>query len=329
MQRLALTAGDPAGVGPDIVLTVATRHNDAHLVAIGSSAVFAKRAKLLNLDIKLIPYSTTMPSAPHVPGTLPFIDIPTDAEVIAGHLNASNATHVLATLDQAVALCETEECQAMVTAPLHKGIINEAGIPFSGHTEYLCKATGADNTVMLLVNGAFRVAMATTHLPICQVAGEITAERLRTTIQVLHRDLKSKFGIQTPRVTVLGLNPHAGEGGHLGTEEIDIIEPVCRALRDEGLLISGPVPADSAFILDKRDATDAYLAMYHDQGLPVIKSEGFETTVNVTLGLPIIRTSVDHGTALTLAGTGRASARSMLTAIDAAKALAKAHGGLR
>jgi 4-hydroxythreonine-4-phosphate dehydrogenase len=304
-------------------LAVAAQAHDAQLVAIGSENVFRQRARLLNLNIQLIPYSSATPIAPHVPGALLLIDIPTDTEVVAAQLNAHNSAHVLATLDQAVELCKAGECQAMVTAPVHKGVINDAGIPFSGHTEYLRAATDAEDTVMLLVNGSFRIALATTHLPLNQVAGAITANRLRNALKVVHSDLKSKFGINQPRITVLGLNPHAGEGGHMGTEERDIIEPLCHALREEGLFITGPVPADSAFIANKRGEADAYLAMYHDQGLPVIKSEGFENTVNVTLGLPIIRTSVDHGTALTLAGTGEASASSILAAINAAQALAK------
>lgn len=320
-KRLALTAGEPAGIGPDIVLAVAAQAHDAQLVAIGSGDVFRQRAQLLNLNIQLTPYSSATPITPHVPGTLPLIDIPTDTEVVATQLNAHNSAHVLATLDQAVELCKAGECQAMVTAPVHKGVINDAGIPFSGHTEYLRAATDAADAVMLLVNGSFRIALATTHLPLNEVAGAITANRLRDTLKTMHMDLKNKFGISQPRITVLGLNPHAGEGGHMGTEERDIIEPLCRTLREEGLFITGPVPADSAFIANKRGEADAYLAMYHDQGLPIIKSEGFENTVNVTLGLPIIRTSVDHGTALALAGTGQASASSMLAAIEVAQML--------
>jgi|TARA_B100001059_G_C17811333_1_gene572481 4-hydroxythreonine-4-phosphate dehydrogenase len=326
IQRLALTAGEPAGIGPDIVLAVAAQAHDAQLVAIGSEDVLRQRAQLLNLNIQLTPYSSAAPITPHVPGELPLIDIPAAAEVVAGRLNANNSPYVLATLDQAIALCMSGECQAMVTAPLHKGAIIDAGIPFTGHTEYLRAATGAEHTVMLLVNDSFRVALATTHLPLRRVADAVSADLLHHVLNVMHKDLTSKLGISAPRITVLGLNPHAGEGGHLGTEERDIIEPVCRTLREEGLLITGPVPADSAFITDNRGEADAYLAMYHDQGLPIIKSEGFENTVNVTLGLPIIRTSVDHGTALTLAGTGEASASSLLAAINAAQALAKTQG---
>ena len=211
----------------------------------------------------------------------------------------------------------------MVTAPVHKGVINDAGIPFSGHTEYLQEATEADDVVMLLASEALRIALATTHLPLHQVAEAIRGDHLHRVLTVLDHELRTRFGIASPRITVLGLNPHAGEGGHLGTEERDIIEPVCKTLRHQGLNIVGPVPADSAFIPNMRANTDAYLAMYHDQGLPVLKSHGFEGAVNITLGLPIIRTSVDHGTALELAGTGNASAGSLLAAIDSATKLAK------
>ena len=324
IPRLAITAGEPAGIGPDILLSAATQPHDAQLVAIGSEAVLAERAKQLGLNVALAPYSSTDAVMPHVPGTLRLIDIPAPATVTPGTPHPDNARHVLAILDQAVSLCKARECAAMVTAPLHKGVINDAGIPFSGHTEYLKDATGADHAVMLLTSGSLRVALATTHLPLSRVPAAITAEHLSTALTVLNHDLRSKFGIAKPRITVLGLNPHAGEGGHLGTEERDVIEPVCSALRDEGLQIKGPVPADSAFIPAMRSDTDAYLAMYHDQGLPVLKADGFEGAVNISLGLPIIRTSVDHGTALTLAGTGKASAGSLLAAIRAAEELALA-----
>ena len=324
MKRLAITAGEPAGIGPDIVLNAANKAHNAQLVAIGSLAVLAKRAKQLGLDIAFTPYSSTDAVMPHVPGVLPLIDVPTVAAVTPGKPLPDNARHVLALLDQAVSLCKAGECAAMITAPLHKGVINDAGIPFSGHTEYLRDATGANHVVMLLASESLRVALATTHLPLSRVPAAITTERLSKTLTVLDHDLRSKFGIAKPRITVLGLNPHAGEGGHLGTEERDVIEPVCQALRDQGLQINGPVPADSAFIPSMRVVTDAYLAMYHDQGLPVLKADGFEGAVNITLGLSITRTSVDHGTALTLAGTGKASAGSLLAAINAAEEIALA-----
>lgn len=321
--RLAITAGEPAGIGPDILLTAATLPHEAQWVAIGSAEVLAGRAAQLGLDIALTPYSSTDDNSPHVPGILPLIDIPANATVKPGTQDPDNARHVLALLDQAVSLCKAGECNAMVTAPVHKGVINDAGIPFSGHTEYLQEATEADDVVMLLASEALRIALATTHLPLHQVAEAIRGDHLHRVLTVLDHELRTRFGIASPRITVLGLNPHAGEGGHLGTEERDIIEPVCKTLRHQGLNIVGPVPADSAFIPNMRANTDAYLAMYHDQGLPVLKSHGFEGAVNITLGLPIIRTSVDHGTALELAGTGNASAGSLLAAIDSATKLAK------
>ena len=324
ITRIAITAGEPAGIGPDILLSAATQPHNAQLVAIGSEAVLAERAKQLGLNVALAPYSSNDDVTAHVPGTLPLIDIPAPAAVTPGTPHPDNARHVLALLDQGVSLCKAGECAAMITAPLHKGVINDAGIPFSGHTEYLRDATGANHVVMLLASESLRVALATTHLPLSRVPAAITTERLSKTLTVLDHDLRSKFGIAKPRITVLGLNPHAGEGGHLGTEERDVIEPVCQALRDQGLQINGPVPADSAFIPSMRGVTDTYLAMYHDQGLPVLKADGFEGAVNITLGLPIIRTSVDHGTALTLAGTGKASAGSLLAAINAAEEIALA-----
>jgi len=324
IPRLAITAGEPAGIGPDILLRAATQPHDAQLVAIGSAAVLAERAKQLGLDVAFTPYSSIEDVTAHVPGTLPVINIPVSAAAIPGTLDPDNARHVLALLDQAVSLCKAGECDAIVTAPLHKGVINDAGIPFSGHTEYLRDVTGADHVTMLLASGSLRVALATTHLPLSRVSAAITTAHLSTTLIVLDHDLRFKFGIAKPRITVLGLNPHAGESGHLGLEERDVIEPVCRALCEQGLQINGPVPADSAFIPSMRRETDAYLAMYHDQGLPVLKAEGFEGAVNITLGLPIIRTSVDHGTALPLAGTGNASPGSLLAAIKAAEELTRA-----
>ena len=320
--RLAITAGEPAGIGPDILLSAAAQPHAAQLVAIGSKSVLTERALQLGLDIALTPYSSTDVVTPHVPGTLPLIDIPTCAAVTPGTLLPDNARHVLAVLDQAIALCTAGECDAMVTAPLHKGVINDAGIPFSGHTEYLQTSTLSNEVVMLLCSDSLRVALATTHLPLSEVPRAISTELLKRKLSVIDQALKAQFNIEKPRITVLGLNPHAGEGGHLGTEERDVIEPACRAMRSEGMLISGPVPADSAFIPSQRRETDVYLAMYHDQGLPVLKSEAFETAVNVTLGLPFIRTSVDHGTALALAGTGNAGDKSIITAISLATKLA-------
>jgi 4-hydroxythreonine-4-phosphate dehydrogenase len=234
---------------------------------------------------------------------------------VAGHLDPANARYVLALLDAALEGCINGRFDAMVTAPVHKGVINDAGVPFSGHTEYLAEHTGTTLPVMLLVGGGLRVALATTHLPLAAVSAAVTAERLSAVLEVLDADLRTKFGIASPRILVCGLNPHAGEGGHLGREEIEVIAPTLQRLQRAGLQLTGPVPADTAFLPERLAGHDAVLAMYHDQGLPVLKRAAFGEGVNVTLGLPIVRTSVDHGTALDLAGTGRADAGSLHAAV--------------
>jgi 4-hydroxythreonine-4-phosphate dehydrogenase len=323
LPRIVITAGEPAGIGPDILLKAAAQPHSAQLVAVGCAEVLAARAEQLNLEIRLTPYSSTSDLTPHDAGVLPLINIPTKQTVRAGMPDKCNASHVLAMIDQAVALCTVGECHAMVTGPVQKSIINDAGIPFSGHTEYLRKATSSGEVVMLLTSDTLRVALATTHIPLNRVSNAITPELLTDKLKLIDQNLKKSFGIARPRITVLGLNPHAGESGHLGKEEVNIIQPTCEALRQQGLSIAGPVPADSAFVPSMRTETDVYLAMYHDQGLPVLKSEGFENAVNVTLGLPFIRTSVDHGTALTLAGTGTASEQSLQAGIQSAIQLAQ------
>ena len=318
IPKLILTTGEPAGIGPDIVLNAAMRSYSAQLVAVGCYALLEERAKQLGLKLTLTTYSSHQETCAHTAGVLPVINIPLAAPCEAGRLNPNNAGYVLAALDQAIELCRSGEMQGMVTAPVHKGIINDAGIPFSGHTEYLRDALGTDHVVMLLATSSLRIALATTHLPISRVADAINQSSLMATLAILHHDLVEQLGILTPRITVLGLNPHAGENGHLGREEQVVIDPACNEMRAKGLSILGPIPADTAFIPYIRSKTDAYLAMYHDQGLPVIKSEGFEEAVNITLGLPIVRTSVDHGTALSLAGKGLANWKSMKRAIDVA-----------
>ena len=318
LPKLILTTGEPAGVGPDLVLTAAQQPWDAHLIAVGDEALLADRAQALGLNIALTPYSATDTATSHQPGRLPLVHIPLNLPCTAGTTDPENASYVLAQLDLAVNACQSGECAGMVTAPVHKAVINASGIPFSGHTEYLANATGADHVVMLLASDNLRVALATTHLPLKDVPKHLNRPMLERTLRTLHYALHTRFGITTPAITVLGLNPHAGEGGHLGGEEQDIIAPVCAAMLAEGLNIRGPVPADSAFIPNMRTRTDAYLAMYHDQGLPVLKALGFHGAINITLGLPIIRTSVDHGTALDLAGTGAADAGSLRAAIQSA-----------
>ena len=322
IPRLIVTSGEPSGIGPDILLAAALRPQTAQIVGVGNKAVLTARAQQLAINVTLTRYQSATPIAPHRPGELPFIDVPLGIASHPGKLNPRNASHVLAQLDLAIELCRSQECQGMVTAPVHKSVINDAGIPFSGHTEYLASALSTPTVLMLLVSGTLRVALVTTHLPLRNVADAIDQPLIEQSLAVLHQALSQPFGINQPSITVLGLNPHAGEGGHLGKEEQNVIEPGCNAARAKGLTVIGPVSADTAFTPEKRQETDAYLAMFHDQGLPVIKTLGFGDAVNVTLGLPIIRTSVDHGTALGLAGTGQANASSLQAAIALAGQLA-------
>ncbi len=324
IQRLVITAGEPAGIGPDIVLMAAQKAWPAELVCIADKDLLEQRAKEMGLAITLEPFSSGQPPAPTPAGVLKYVHIPLEADVVSGQLDVRNSHAVLATLNLAVEMCRCGEADAMVTAPVQKSIINDAGIPFSGHTEFLAELTDTTDVVMLLATGDLRVALATTHLPLSRVPSAITQASLIRTISILHTDLRDKFGFAEPRITVLGLNPHAGEGGHLGREEIDVIVPAIEECAKQGMQIRGPLPADTAFSEAEQAQCDAYLAMYHDQGLPVLKFAGFGEAVNVTLGLPIIRKSVDHGTALDLAGTGTASASSLEAAIAAAVAMVRA-----
>jgi 4-hydroxythreonine-4-phosphate dehydrogenase len=282
-----------------------------------------ERGRQLGLAVKLQPFDPGRPAEPHRPGVLPVVPVALAAPATPGRLDPANAPYVLQTLQRAVAGCQGGRYSAIVTAPVQKSVINDAGIPFSGHTEFLAQATGTPRVVMMLAGKKLRVALATTHLPLAAVPGAISAELLEQTLGILHRDLVQKFGLQAPRIAVLGLNPHAGEGGHLGREEIDIIIPALERLRREGMELLGPLPADTAFNPRVLEAVDAVFAMYHDQGLPVLKYASFGHAVNVTLGLPLIRTSVDHGTALDLAGSGRADAGSLAAALHLAIALSR------
>jgi len=320
--RLVLTSGEPAGIGPELCLQVAAGRLAARLVVCADANLLEARARALGLDvdIRLLAPAQTPPL--HQPGTLHVWPHPLGEPSEPGHLCTGNAASVLAMLDTALRACREGRADAMVTAPVHKGIINDAGIRFSGHTEYLAERTGCPLPVMLLAAGALRVALATTHLPLAQVPGAITTRLLADILDVLHRDLIARFGIPRPRILICGLNPHAGEGGHLGSEDGEVITPAVDAARARGIMVTGPVPADTAFTARSRDGADAILAMYHDQGLPAIKAMGFGEIVNVTLGLPIVRTSVDHGTALDLAGTGRADPGSLIAALQMAIALA-------
>lgn len=318
LPRLAITLGEPAGIGPDIVLTLAQQSIPAKLVIFADPEVLLQRASQLGLTIQLHTYCRDKPSIlnPHQPGHLYVQPIAVSQPVRSGKLNPANAPYVLATLQQACQSCMNNDFDALVTAPIHKGVINEAGIPFSGHTEFLAEQTGAKTVVMMLAIPGLRIALVTTHLPLSQVSTAITSFRLESIIQTLNIELKNKLGIDTPHILVCGLNPHAGEGGHLGAEEILTIIPTLNKLRAQGIPLIGPVSADTAFTSSSLAGIDVVLTMYHDQGLPVLKQRGFGKAVNITLGLPIIRTSVDHGTALELAGTGQAASNSLYCAIQ-------------
>lgn len=319
IPRIALTPGEPAGIGPDITLAIAQQAWDAELVAICDPQLMQERAELLGLEVEIQVINSPLGEpSPHQPGTLKVYPVNLTAPCKPGQLNPSNASYVLYTLHAAVDACIAGRCNAMVTAPVQKSVINDAGIPFSGHTELLAEDTDTHRVVMMLASKDMRVALATTHLPLRDVADAINADMLEDTLNILHRDLQSKFGLANPKIAVLGLNPHAGEGGHMGREELDIIIPVLEKLRASGMQLDGPLPADTAFNPKVLSNCDAVLAIYHDQGLPTLKYASFGEAVNVTLGLPIIRTSVDHGTALDLAGSGKADSGSLKSALQMA-----------
>lgn len=315
---IALTSGEPAGIGPDICIGLALEPVNARLVVLGDPAVFAARAKALNLDLTLKLTDGFGDVDLHHAGRLSLLPIESAAPVTPGVLDPANARAVIAMLEAATRACIGGQADALVTAPIQKSVINEGGIPFSGHTEYLGELAGGVPTVMLLASPRLRVALATTHLPLAQVPTAIDRAGLITTIRIIDRDLKFRFGFERPRIMVLGLNPHAGENGVLGTEEQATIGPVVAELARAGIGVFGPVSADSAFTDASLKRCDVVLAMYHDQGLPALKSRDFGEIVNVTLGLPIIRTSVDHGTALDLAASGKASHASLRAAVELA-----------
>ena len=315
LPTLALTAGEPAGIGPDLCIMLSQQTLPCRLSVLGDVDVLRARAAQLGIAVKFVS-GDAVPA--HRLGALHVRHLPVAVPVVAGVLDRRNSAHVLALLDAALEGCMNGSYHAVVTAPVHKGVINDAGFAFTGHTEYLADHSGTQKVVMMLAGGGLRVALATTHLPLRAVADAITPALLDEVIRILHADLQGKFGIVRPRILVAGLNPHAGESGHLGREEIDTIEPVLDRLRGEGFDLVGPLPADTLFSRIRVEPCDAVLAMYHDQGLPVLKYASFGTGVNITLGLPFIRTSVDHGTALDLAGTGRAEVGSLLAAIEVA-----------
>ena len=323
-QRFALTPGEPAGIGPDLCLLLASQPQPHPLIAITSRDLLLERAAQLGVAVSLLPVEPgNWPEKPAPAGSLYVWDTPLNAKVTAGTLDKANAAFVLQTLTRAAQGCLNGYFEGMITAPVHKGVINEAGIPFSGHTEFLADLTRTEQVVMMLATHGLRVALVTTHLPLRLVSDAITPERLMRVTRILHADLQQKFGIAQPRILVCGLNPHAGEGGHLGHEEIDIIEPTLERLRSEGMDLRGPLPADTLFTPKYLEHCDAVLAMYHDQGLPVLKYKGFGAAVNITLGLPIIRTSVDHGTALDLAGSGKIDTGSLQVALETAYQMAE------
>ncbi|TAL58867.1 MAG: 4-hydroxythreonine-4-phosphate dehydrogenase PdxA [Legionella sp.] len=318
MKPLLVSSGEPAGIGPDICLALA--ESEYPVVILGDQSLLASRAKRLNLPIDFALYQPNKPLI-HKPGQLTVFDIPCHSPVQSGQLNPNNAQYVIELLEQGAALCASGEFSALITAPVHKGNINAGGITFTGHTEFFADYFKVPQVVMLLACAEMKVALVTTHLPLRDVPNAINKPLIIRVLEQLHHSLVQDFGISDPLIKVAGLNPHAGESGYLGREEIDIINPALEQLRAQGMQLLGPLPADTMFTQDKNKGCDAYVAMYHDQGLPVLKYIGFHHAVNITLGLPIIRTSVDHGTALELAGTGLASADSLLTAVQMAKTI--------
>ncbi|MDP2714499.1 4-hydroxythreonine-4-phosphate dehydrogenase PdxA [Rheinheimera sp.] len=320
--RLGITPGEPAGIGPDLVIAMAQQEWPVELVVCANAALLTDRAAQLNLPLRLLPYDPTAPAVAQRAGTLTLVDFELAEPVVTGQLNAANGQYVIDTLRFAGEKSMSGDFAAIVTGPVHKGIINQAGIPFSGHTEFFALQSNTPYVVMMLATEGLRVALATTHIPLAYVAKAITRERLLKVISILHQDLQQKFAIARPKIYVCGLNPHAGEDGHLGREELDIIIPALNELRAQGMTLVGPLPADTLFQPKYLNDADAVLAMYHDQGLPVLKHMGFGRSVNISLGLPLIRTSVDHGTALDLAGTGKADAGSLFHAVNQAISLA-------
>ena len=328
---VAITSGEPAGVGPELCLRIVEREWPVRLVVLGDIELMRARAAALGSSVRIVPFDAAVAVAPD---TVEVIHEGLARPAVAGKLDPANGAYVLRLLDHAIAGCLDGHFAAMVTAPVHKGVICEGlgahdTMPFTGHTEYLAAHTDTSRVVMMLVGGGLRVALVTTHLPLSAVPAAITPQALEETLRILHADLVHHFGLKSPRILVAGLNPHAGEGGHMGREEIDVIIPVLERLRAEGMQLVGPLPADTLFVPHTLAHGDAVLAMYHDQGLPVLKHASFGGGVNVTLGLPIIRTSVDHGTALDLAGSGRADAGSLFAAIELAIAMAAARATAR
>ncbi|MDX1836385.1 4-hydroxythreonine-4-phosphate dehydrogenase PdxA [Legionella taurinensis] len=323
MKPLLVSSGEPAGIGPDLCLSLAGL--DLPLVVIGDKQLLMQRAKALGFEVEIQDYKPQSPLSAQ-PGQLTVLSLPCPAPVVAGQLDVRNAPYVLDLLTKSANACLAGEFSALVTAPVHKAIINKAGIAFTGHTEFFADYCRVNQVVMMLACDAMKVALVTTHLPLSEVPQAITQDLIIGVARQVHQSLQRDFGIREPRIAVAGLNPHAGEGGYLGREEIDVIEPALTSLRQQGIDVSGPYPADTLFATQKATQCDVYLTMYHDQGLPVLKYAGFNHAVNITLGLPFIRTSVDHGTALELAGTGHADTGSLFAAVRTALTMVQARG---
>ena len=322
LKRIAITPGEPAGIGPDLMIKIAQQDWPTQIVAVASPELLSARAKLLNLPLTIKLYDVNYEVTAHQAGTLLVLPVALDDVCQPGILNPNNGHYVIETLRIASEKNISGEFDAVVTGPVHKGLINQAGIAFSGHTEYFAHQANCADVVMMLATEGLRVALVTTHIPLAYVSKAITHERLQKVTRILHKDLIDKFGIPDPKIYVCGINPHAGEDGHLGREEIDVMIPALNELRLEGMSLIGPLPADTIFQAKYLDDADAILTMFHDQGLPVLKFKGFGASVNITLGLPFIRTSVDHGTALDLAGTNKADVGSFNEAINSAITLA-------
>lgn len=322
IKRIALTAGEPAGIGPDLCIQIAQQKQQVQLIVIADPDLLCERAKQLNIKLRLTEVDLSQPPQCAAEGELFYLPVKLAEPVIAGQLNPANGLYVIQSLQKALDGCLNHVFSAIVTAPVHKGVINDAGVEFSGHTEFFADGAGVEKVVMMLATAQLRVALATTHLPLRAVPDAITQTSLRQILTITLNSLRQQFGIEKPRIAVCGLNPHAGEGGHLGKEEIEVIQPVIDEMQSDNAVVTGAWPADTIFNQDKLQDYDAVLAMFHDQGLPVLKHHGFGKAVNITLGLPFIRTSVDHGTALDLAASGTAKATSLQAAIDMAITMA-------
>lgn len=321
IPRIAITPGEPGGIGPELLVQLAQQGHRAQLVVIADPTLLADTAQRLQLPLTICEFSTES-RKPQAPASIQVLPVKLQNPATPGRLDPDNARYVLDTLKAAADGCLDDTFDAVVTGPVHKGVINDAGIRFSGHTEFFAEVAGVDKVVMMLAADDLRVALVTTHLPLAEVSPAITPANLTRTLEIVDSAMHRQFGIEKPRISVCGLNPHAGEGGHMGREEIEIIEPVMALLRKRGMDLTGPLPADTLFTPPRLADADAVIAMYHDQGLPVLKFKGFGRAVNITLGLPFIRTSVDHGTALDLAGSGRADCGSFRAALAQAISMA-------